>query len=181
MVARGERCCRQGSCRNSIVRRVPENEPKEFEGLCFGARALQLQRQFSHALRVDRLGFERVLTQSQGCFRVFVDEYQPFRIQAHWLADGWQVEISQHDFARYIDKSIFISKGLWETEQLESYQYFTEDDFQRELAALDLRILELRKLTVNRDKWRSKVSIETPGSDFPDEHILIVAASAGEG
>jgi SAM-dependent methyltransferase len=114
-------------------------------------------------------------------FRIFVDEYQPFRIQAHWLADGWQVEISQHDFARYIDKSIFISKALWETEQLESYQYFTEDDFQRELAALDLRILKLRTLTVNRDKWRRRVSIETPGIDFPDEHILIVAASAGEG
>ncbi len=109
-------------------------------------------------------------------FRVFVDEYHPFRIHARWLADGWRVEISQHDFARYIDKSIFLSKALWETEQLESYQYYTEDDFRRELAALDLRVLEQRKLTVNGFKWRSRVSIETPGVDFPDEHVLIVAA-----
>ena len=109
-------------------------------------------------------------------FRIFVAEYHPFRIHARWLADGWQVVISQRDFARYIDKSIFIRKALWQAERLESYQYFTEDDFRHKLAALDLRILELRTVTVNGDHWRSRVSIETPGMDFPAEHVLITAA-----
>ena len=112
-------------------------------------------------------------------FCIFVAEYHPFRIHARWLADGWQVEISQHDFARYVDKSMFIRKALWQTERLESYQYFTADDFGHELAALDLRILELRTLTVNSDHWRSRVSIETPGIDFPAEHVLIIAARPG--
>jgi SAM-dependent methyltransferase len=108
-------------------------------------------------------------------FRVFVAEYQPFRIQATWLADGWQVQISQHDFARYITKSIFIRKALWETERLESYQYFTAEDFRNQLTDLGFSILALRTLTVNGDHWRSRVVIETPGVDFPDEHILMIA------
>lgn len=112
-------------------------------------------------------------------FRIFAAEYHPFRIHARWLADGWQVEMSQHDFARYVDKSMFIREALWQTERLESYQYFTEDDFRHELSALDLRILELRTLTVNDDHWRSRVSIQTPGIDFPAEHVLIIAAREG--
>ncbi|MFH1130339.1 MAG: class I SAM-dependent methyltransferase [Pseudomonadota bacterium] len=108
-------------------------------------------------------------------FHIFAAEYHPFRVHARWLADGWQVEISQHNFARYIDKSMFIRKALWQTERLESYQYFTEDDFRHEFSALDLRIVELRTLTVSGDHWRSRVSIETPGIDFPPEHVLIIA------
>ena len=118
-------------------------------------------------------------TEAREEFCTFAAEYRPFRIHARWLADSWQVELSQRDFARYIDKSVFIGKSLWQTERLESYQYFTEDDFRDELSALDLNILELRTLTVNDDRWRSRVSIQTPGIDFPDEHILIVAARPG--
>ena len=118
-------------------------------------------------------------TEAREEFRTFAAEYRPFRIHARWLADNWQVELSQHDFARYIDKSIFIRKSLWQTERLESYQYFTEDEFRHELSTLGLEILELRKLTVNEDRWRSRVSIQTPGIDFPDEHVLIIAARAG--
>lgn len=118
-------------------------------------------------------------TEAREEFRTFVDEYHPFRIHARWLADSWQVELSQRDFVRYIDKSIFIRKSLWQTERLESYQYFTEDDFRDELSSLDLEILELRSLTVNDDRRRSRVSIQTPGIDFPDEHVLIVATRPG--
>jgi SAM-dependent methyltransferase len=118
-------------------------------------------------------------TEAREEFRTFAAEYHAFRIHARWLADGWQVELSQRDFARYIDKSIFIRKSLWQTERLESYQYFTEDDFRGELSALDMDILELRTLTVNDDRWRSRVSIQTPGIDFPDEHVLIIAARPG--
>ncbi len=111
-------------------------------------------------------------------FRLFVEEYKPFRIQAEWLADGWQVQVSQHDFARYITKSIFIRKTLWETERLESYQYFSVDDFRTQLTSLGYKILDLRTMTVNGDHWRSRVVIETPGVDFPDEHILILCELA---
>ena len=90
------------------------------------------------------------------------------------------MELSYRDFTRYITKSIFLDKRLWQTERLESYQYFNEDEFRQAFARVGLVIDELRTLTVNYEKWRSEVEIETSGMDFPVEHILILARKPGQ-
>lgn len=108
-------------------------------------------------------------------FETFAREYHPFRIAYREVDGPYRVEISQRDFTRYITKSIFLGKRLWETERLESYQYFTEAEFRAAFARLGLTLRELRTLTVDYEKWTSLVEIETPEIDFPQEHILIVA------
>ena len=79
----------------------------------------------------------------------------------------------------YITKSIFLDKRLWRTERLESYQYFTQAEFEAAFASLGLRIAHLRTLTVDYEKWRSEVEIVSPGVDFPAEHILNSCAQLG--
>lgn len=109
-------------------------------------------------------------------FEVFAREYQPFRIHYRPLGEPGRVELSRRDFARYVDKSIFLGKRLWQSERFESYQYFTESEFRAAFDRLGLQIRELRAFTVNEEKWRALVEIETPGVDFPQEHVLILAA-----
>ncbi len=108
-------------------------------------------------------------------FDTFARQYHPVQISYHQAEDPLCIELSRRDFTRYITKSIFLGKQLWETERFESYQYFSEAEYRAAFARQGLAIAELRKLTVNEDKWRHKVSIETPGIEFPDEHILILA------
>lgn len=108
-------------------------------------------------------------------FERFAREYHPFRVSYRDLDRTGLVELSQHDFTRYITKSIFLGKPLWASERLESYQYFTEAEFRRVFDALGLEITELETLTVNGDKWRSRVVMEPPETGFPVEHILIEA------
>jgi SAM-dependent methyltransferase len=108
-------------------------------------------------------------------FDRFVQQYHPLRIQYRSLADPLRVELSQRDFTRYVTKSIFLEKRLWETERFESYQYFTEAEYRAAFARQGLEITELRTLTMNDEKWRRVVQIETPGAHFPEEHILILA------
>lgn len=107
-------------------------------------------------------------------FEMFARQYQPFKI-AYRRQGALRVVISRHDFARYVTKSIFFRKPLWQKEQKESYQYFTEDEFRAAFTRQGLRIVELQTLTVDGEKWRSLVEVETPGEDFPVEHILILA------
>ena len=108
-------------------------------------------------------------------FETFAGEYRPFRITYTDTGDAFEVELSQRDFTRYITKSIFLDKRLWQTERLESYQYFTQAEFEAAFASLGLRIAHLRTLTVDYEKWRGEVEIVSPGVDFPAEHILILA------
>ena len=108
-------------------------------------------------------------------FQIFAREYHPFRISYRIASSGSVVELSQLDFTRYITKSIFLRKPLWQTERLECYQYFGEEEFRRLFAENMLEILELQTVTVDEEKWQRTVEIETPGGSFPDEHILIVA------
>lgn len=117
--------------------------------------------------------------QARRRFDTFAREYRPFRITYQESGDPFLVELSLRDFTRYITKSIFLGKQLWQTERLESYQYFNETEFREAFARLGLEISELRTLTVNFEKWRSEVEIETPGVDFPAEHILILAHKPG--
>jgi SAM-dependent methyltransferase len=115
-------------------------------------------------------------------FERFVREYRPFHAAYRKLDDGFSIELSLHDFIRYIDKSIFIGKGLWETERLESYQYFTEAEFRSAFARAGLELAHLETFTVNEEKWRSRVEILSGATGFPQEHILIVAQKeAGSG
>jgi len=118
--------------------------------------------------------------QARASFTRFAREYRPFRITYRELSEPLCIELPHRDFTRYIDKSIFLEKNLWETERLESYQYFTEDDFRAAFACQGLNISELRTLTENEEKWRQCVEILTPGVVFPQEHILILA-QAGTG
>ncbi len=111
-------------------------------------------------------------------FLVFAREYHPFRISYRTLGSPNTVEMTRRDFTRYITKSIFLGKRLWQTERLESYQYFNAQEFRAAFAREGLEIQELRTLTVDDEKWRRTVEILTPGMDFPEEHILIVAKKA---
>lgn len=108
-------------------------------------------------------------------FEAFTLEYKPFRISYHALGDPYCIELSLRDFTRYITKSIFLGKQLWQTERLESYQYFTESEFREVLENQALELRELRTMTVDYEKWSEQVEIQTPGVDFPIEHILILA------
>jgi SAM-dependent methyltransferase len=108
-------------------------------------------------------------------FTLFANEYRPFRISYRETGDPFVIELPLRDFARYIDKSIFLEKRLWLTERLESYQYYTQAEFLEAFSRLGLQIDELRTLTVNYEKWQAEVEILTPGVDFPVEHILILA------
>ena len=108
-------------------------------------------------------------------FEVFARQYQPFRISYRKIENPLCIEITRRNFTRYLTKSIFLGKSLWQTERKESYQYFTLDEFKTVFARQGLEIDELRTLTVNADKWRRLVEILSPEEDFPDEHILILA------
>jgi SAM-dependent methyltransferase len=120
-----------------------------------------------------RIRFRHVQARSR--FETFASQYRPFRIAFRETGDPLSVELVRRDFTRYITKSIFLDKRLWETERLESYQYFNEGEFRSAFDRLGLVIRELRTLTVNYEKWQGEVEIETPGADFPAEHILILA------
>lgn len=111
-------------------------------------------------------------------FETFARQYQPFRISYRPAGSPLCVELSQRDFTRYITKSIFLGKHLWESEQRESYQYFTEAEFRAAFTRQGLQISGLHTLTVNEEKWRNRVEIQTAGAEFPQEHILILAHSA---
>ena len=113
--------------------------------------------------------------QARRRFDIFAREYRPFRIAYRETGDPTCVELSQRDFTRYITKSIFLEKQLWQTERLESYQYFNEAEFLELISRLELTIRVLRTFTVNYEKWQNEVDILTPGVDFPAEHILILA------
>lgn len=117
--------------------------------------------------------------QARRRFDTFAREYRPFRIAARETGDPTCVELSRRDFTRYITKSIFLDKPLWQTERLESYQYFNESEFREVIARLGLEIYLLRTLTVDYEKWQSEVEIDTPGVDFPAEHILLLAQKPG--
>jgi SAM-dependent methyltransferase len=113
--------------------------------------------------------------QARKDFETFAMQYHPFNIQFTQLIDPMNVRLSRRGFTRYITKSIFLGKKLWQTEQLESYQYFTVQEFRTVIDQQGLLIKDLQILTMNDEKWHSRVEIITPGIDFPDEHILILA------
>lgn len=117
--------------------------------------------------------------QARRRFDTFACEYRPFRISYRGSDDPFVVELSYHNFTRYITKSIFLNKRLWQTERLESYQYYNETEFREALTRLGLMNFELRTLTVNYEKWLDEVEIVTEGVDFPTEHILILAQKPG--
>ena len=123
--------------------------------------------------RALRLRFRDRQTRRE--FDTFASEYKPFHIVYRETGNPLCIELSQHDFTRYITKSIFLGKQLWLSERLQSYQYFTAEEFRAALIRQGLHIHELNTLTVNDEKWNYRVEIETPAAGFPDEHILILA------
>ncbi len=108
-------------------------------------------------------------------FDTFAREYVPFRVTFTQLGSPLEISLSQRDLTRYLDKSIFIRKRLWQAERFESYQYFTEDEFRAAFQQVGLRIAELKTFTVNEDKWRHRLELVQPDVQFPQEHILILA------
>lgn len=114
-------------------------------------------------------------SQARRHFETFAQEYRPFRIVYREGGGPMCIELSRRSFTRYITKSIFLGKKLWETERLESYQYFTEAEYREAFTRQGLKICELHKLTVNEEKWRRNVEIISEGARFPEEHILILA------
>jgi SAM-dependent methyltransferase len=123
----------------------------------------------------DRLRIRFIHSAARRDFDQFVSQYRPFRITFRETGDRLCVELSRRDFIRYMTKSIFLGKALWERERFESYQYFTETEFRAAIEGLGLELVELRLLGENEERWRQSVWIETAGEDFPVEHILILA------
>jgi SAM-dependent methyltransferase len=126
----------------------------------------------------EKLRIRFLSRQARDHFMRFAREYRPFRITYREVENQAGIELSQRDFTRYITKSIFLGKSLWQTERLESYQYFKESEFRAAVARQGLEIRELRTLTVDEEKWNDLVEIESPGASFPTEHILIIAQKA---
>jgi hypothetical protein len=126
--------------------------------------------------RLVRISFHNLQVRKN--FDIFAREYIPFHITFREVEGPLSVELSWRDFTRYITKSLFLGKALWETERQESYQYFTEEEMRAAFARQGLEISELHTMTVNDDKWDRLLDIETPGEKFPEEHILILAHSA---
>ena len=114
-------------------------------------------------------------------FETFAREYRPVEIRFFQTRDPLCVDLPQRAFTRYITKSIFLGKLLWESERLESYQYFTEDQFRAAFAGAGMEIIDLQTLTMNEAKWRQKVEILTPGTAFPQEHVMILAKNGQPG
>lgn len=108
-------------------------------------------------------------------FETFAKQYQPLHITYRRVEDPLCIELSQRDFTRYITKSIFLGKRLWESERLQSYQYFTEEEFRAVFERQGLDICELHTLTMNDEKWERLVDIDRSEAAFPEEHILILA------
>jgi SAM-dependent methyltransferase len=132
---------------------------------------------------VDPLESVRIRFRDHGVrqgFDTFVQQYQPLRITYRQVESPLCVELPWRDFTRYITKSIFLGKRLWESERLQSYQYFTEDEYRVAFDRHGLEITDLQTLTVNEEKWRNLVDIDTPGARFPEEHILILAWLVGK-
>jgi len=123
----------------------------------------------------ERLRVRFLNHRARELFRIFAREYRPFKIVYHSAGDPYTIELSRRHFTRYITKSIFLGKDLWKTERLESSQYFTEAEFRQAFNQAGLKMLELRTLTMNDEKWHSVVQIDTPGAAFPTEHIWIMA------
>lgn len=125
----------------------------------------------------DPLAMVRIRFRDSGVrqdFETFVGEYHPLQISYQQL-EALCVELPWRDFTRYITKSIFLGKKLWESERLQSYQYFTEEEYRAAFQRQGLAIADLQTQTVNEEKWRNLVDIESPGVSFPEEHILILA------
>lgn len=129
--------------------------------------------------RIIQIHFRDILIRQD--FEKFVDQYQPFHIRYKQPGDPLSVELTFADFTRYITKSIFLRKKLWASERLQSYQYFTKDEFRDSFTRTGLDIHILQTLTVNEEKWRALVDIVTPKVNFPEEHILILARKIIQG
>lgn len=113
-------------------------------------------------------------------FRRLAAEYEAFRLRYEELAGDGRVRLTIHSFTRYITKTRFFNSSLWEIEKRESYQYFNKSQFKECLGRLGLKVLKLQCLTPCRKDWLERVSIETPGVDFPKENILIVGQKVAE-
>jgi SAM-dependent methyltransferase len=113
-------------------------------------------------------------TRALRSFEKFARTYKPFRVTYRKLS-SLCVEVAQKYYNRYMTKSIFLEKKLWNSEQFESYQYFTQDEFRSAFTQSGLEIKEIRTLTVNEQKWHQQVDIDASNVKFPDEHILIIA------
>ncbi|HEX8456538.1 MAG TPA: methyltransferase domain-containing protein [Pyrinomonadaceae bacterium] len=115
-----------------------------------------------------------------GEFRRMAAEYEAFRLRYEELAADCHVRISIHSFTRYITKTRFFNSSLWEIEKRESYQYFNESQFEECFGQLGLNVMKLQCHTPDRENWLERVSIETPGVDFPKENILIVGQKVSQ-
>ena len=105
--------------------------------------------------------------QAQDDFYQFAREYQPFRIRYKTLPQEDCLQLSLHDFTRYITKMIFLGKPLWQRERLESYQYFNELEFREMFAANHLQIKDWQPISVDDQRWQDAVEILTLGLISP--------------
>lgn len=107
-------------------------------------------------------------------FLQFSREYQPFRIRFQTGSAKNSIQLSVHDFTRYVTKMIFLGKPLWSREKLESYQYFNKDELKEMFYRHDLSLMEELFISVDVQRWQDEIEILSPDFDFPIEHILMI-------
>jgi len=107
-------------------------------------------------------------------FKSFASEYRAYKVRYRNLGNN-RAELSVRDFVRYITKTIFLGKPLWVIEKNESYQYYREAEFLETLLELEYELVDLQYFSPSYELWRQRVSIETPGIEFPNEHIMLTA------
>lgn len=103
----------------------------------------------------------------------FQAEYLPLNVKIEHINDNIYKTDSK-SFTRFITKYRFLTNETWELEKVESYQYFTEDEFEVAFDKLGLETETIMLLNPNINKWRSIIEILPDNYSFPNEHILII-------
>ena len=106
-------------------------------------------------------------------FDVFVSTYAFLEKEYTKGTLGQSINMTSHDFTRFITKLRFVDSANWMIEKKETYQYYTEREFREVFLNSGLTIFKLERFIANVEIWRQEV--ELLRGEYPDEHIIIMA------
>lgn len=121
--------------------------------------------------------FKLVSEFAENAFIKFCKEYKAISIncQCELINRNKSYMLTLREFTRFITKFKWINSELWDIEKLESYQYFTNQEFIETIQSCDLNVFLNDKFISDIDLWRQNISIIDKNINYPWEHILITA------
>lgn len=114
-------------------------------------------------------------------FEKFCNEYKIFDLSIKNCRENDSYSLSNRDFIRFITKLKWIFSELWEIEKNESYQYFTDVEFENTMRKFGLVIFQKEFFISDLDFWESNITIINVKNNFPWEHILITSKKYSNG